>query len=324
MAYYWTLRFLCQGYDNISIMKRTCLVCGGDGFEKKYGNVSDYEYGTYHPVDFVVCNYCGLVVQSPLPKTGDIPSFYPAEYRNHLNFSNGFFYSKLKKFQLWWFASKLERFLPDKTISKNAKILEIGCGSGALLIALKEKGYERLWGSDLLNASAKQLSGKNIMFKKGDIVEKFPFKEKFDMIILNHVFEHLLDPKSVLQKCHDHLSKNGKIIIVMPNSDSLVSAIFKEKWDGLNAPRHLFIFSPRTMEILKKKLGFNRLTFYPMPDPLNWSISFQNFLQSQPIFQTKLKNGLAWYTIPFGLLFTPVAVLSTIGKKSAGMLYLYE
>jgi SAM-dependent methyltransferase len=227
----------------------------------------------------------------------------------------------VKNFQLWSFARKIERILH---CNKKATILEIGCGNGSLLLTLANIGYSRLSGTDISTAGAKPLSRKGIVFKSANIEKKFPFDKSFDVIILNQVFEHLLDPKFVLARCKEHISEKGKIIIATPNSDSVDIGIFNKYWDGINAPRHFFIFSVRAMESLAKKIGFKKLTIVALPDPGVWAISFQNVLQDIPFLRTRLKNGLAWYTVFLGVLFMPVSLLTACGKMSSSMLAILE
>lgn len=305
-------------------MFASCLICNSKDIVPKYQNVDDYEYNTYHPVNYFICNQCGLISQLPVPKDKDIASFYPSEYRNHFMQKNGLIYAKLKKFQLWWFAKKLEFIILGKNHNKSASILEIGCGSGELLKTLKDRGFKNLFGSDILEPAKHLLLEQGIKFQKGDIVKSFPFPRQFEVIILNHVFEHLSDPVKVLKYCKKHLKHKGKVIIVMPNSDSWAMKIFGKKWDGLNAPRHFFIFSPLTMEVLRQKIGFRKFHLYAMPDPLNWAISLQNIFQDIQFLKAELKNGLAWYTIFCGLIFASIAILSKLIKKTAGMMYVLD
>lgn len=302
-------------------MKLSCIVCGSSDFEAKYRNVPDYEYATYHPVNFVMCRRCGLLVQDPpVPSIREIPLFYPSNYRNHLYFNHNNIYSIMKRLQVYSLSGNISHFLTDK----KAAILEIGCGSGMLLFMLQKRGFTNLWGNDFSDAPERELSERGILFKKADLDKKFPMDRRFDMIILNHVIEHLRNPKFVLKSCREHLSPGGKIIVMTPNAASIPSLLFKSKWDGINAPRHFFIFNFRSMDKLKKVLGFQKMTFYPMIDPIMWAISLQNQFQSISPLRTKLNHGLAWYTLFLGLLFTPLSLLTMIGKKSASMMCVFE
>lgn len=304
-------------FGHNGFIDKTCITCGNKRLQRAYPNVGDYEYGTYHNVDYLRCSRCGLVVQHPLPSTNIIPSFYPLDYRNHLQLSKRSFYALLKNYQINNLARDIERLATDTRDS----LLEIGCGNGLLLTTLQRRGFHKLWGTDISQAA---LSQKNIVFRRADIEKKFPFRQRFDMIILNHVIEHLFHPALVLARCKEHLSDTGKIIIITPNSDSILLQLFKKYCDGLNAPRHTVIFSHRSMEYLKKKIHVQRLTYYPVPDPMQWAISLQNVLQQIPFFRVRLQRGLAWYTIFFGIVFTPISLLTVFGKKSASMMYVLE
>lgn len=301
-------------------MKKKCIICGNGKLEQKYPKVEDYEYGTYCSVDYLQCDQCGLLIQDPLPSEKNIPSFYPLDYRNLLQVEKRGLYSTLKTYQMNSLARDVEHIINNK----KANILEIGCGGGLLLLSLQNRGFTKLWGTDLSSASDIYLSQHGITFKKANIEKTFPFDTQFDLIILNHVIEHLLHPQLVLAQCVKHLSKVGKIIVVTPNSKSLVMEVFNRYCDGINAPRHFFLFSPQSMNILKKTLGFRELTYYPVLDPMQWAISLQNRLQTTQHFRTKLRRGLAWYTIFLGILCIPISFITVFNKKSASMMCVLE
>lgn len=302
------------------IGSRICIACGNNHLRLAYSNVEDYEYGTYHGVNYFRCTNCGLLAQYPLPPLKYIASFYPSNYRNHLQFGKRSVYSLLKKYQVNRVARELEHLAKHK----HDNILEIGCGNGLLLTSLRDRGFHALWGTDMSDAGQKSLSQKDIVFRKADIEKTFPFNRRFEMIILNHVVEHLLDPILVLASCKKHLAETGKIVIITPNSDSILLQIFNKYWDGINAPRHIHIFSPRSLENMRKKLNVGRLTTYPVADPMQWALSVQNVFQNIPFLHARLKWGLSWYTIFLGIVFTPISLFTLYGKKSASMMYVLE
>lgn len=302
-------------------MNLKCLACGSHDIEQAFPAVGDYEYGTYRAVTYIRCSKCGLLAQDPKPRKGQIASFYPSDYRSHHKFNKKEFFYIVKNLQLWFFAKQIERLLTNKN---EAEVLEIGCGNGSLLLAFKDMGVGHLWGTDISPVARNELLEKGIVFKTANIEVIFPFRKQFDMIILNHVFEHLLNPIFVLAACKAHLKKGGKIIIATPNSDSLDLALFNKFWDGINAPRHFYIFGVRSMTHITESLGFKKMRLFPQPDPGMWSISIQNVLQHIPIFRTRLKNGLAWYTLSLGILSIPLSLLTAFGRKSPNMLYVLE
>lgn len=301
-------------------MKMQCVACGNEFLVAEYKAVSDYEYNTKYAVNFLRCSTCGLLVQDPLPSPKKIFSFYPTSYRSYM-YKRKSLFSTLKRLEVRFFAQKISEVIYH---NKQAKILELGCGNGLLLVTLKHMGFEQISGNDLSDAARNDLSLQGIRFEKSDIEKHFPYNEKFDLILLHNVFEHLLDPLFVLQQCKKHLSEGGKIVITTPNSDAIVRKIFKQFWNGLHAPRHFFIFSIRSFKILKIRMDFKKLHYISLPDPIQWAISLQNVFQNIRFFRTHVHGGLAWYTIFVGICFIPIALVTNIGTTSASVMYILE
>ena len=283
-----------------------------------FQGIKDLEYETYKGVNYYLCKSCNLIFQYPLPDKNLLPNFYPEEYRN-FKIQKSDLFSSLKNIQFQELASKI-----SKHIAKDSKILEVGFGNGQLLIALKQQGYEKLYGSDFTDRAFKSLKNEGIELAVNNIEEEFPFNETFDAIIMNNVIEHFLNPVQVLKKCKNSLSKNGKIILITPNSNAIEFSIFKKYWAGFHAPRHIFIFNKNNILLLGKNLGFSKVNIESITDPGQWSISVQNLLQEKDLTKTKLKNGMAWYTLPLSILCAPLATLQNFLDKSTSMMCVLE
>ena len=224
-------------------------------------------------------------------------------------------FSFLKRCQFKNLASDVSKNLP-----KDGKILEIGFGNGELLLALKEKGFKNVYGSDFTDDNFGHLKNKEIVLKASNIEETFPFDEKFDGIIMNNVIEHFLNPLKVLNSCKNNLAENGIIVLITPNSDALEFPIFKKYWAGFHAPRHLFIFNKKNIKTLGMKLGFSEISIKSATDPGQWSISVQNILQDKNLTKAKLTNGMAWYLIPLSMIFSPISILQNVAGNSTSMI----
>ncbi|OGI20837.1 MAG: hypothetical protein A3B68_09915 [Candidatus Melainabacteria bacterium RIFCSPHIGHO2_02_FULL_34_12] len=291
-----------------------CIACNSNDSELMFENISDLEYETYKPVNYFKCKNCNLIFQNPVPDTKILSSFYPSEYRNFLPEGKSIF-SFLKDIQFLMLASKI-----SKHLEKNSKILEIGYGNGQLLSTIQKKGYKNLYGTDFTDENSEVLLKKRIKVATSNIEERFPFNESFDVIIMNNVIEHFSNPKKVLKICKEHLSENGKIILITPNSTAFELKIFKKHWAGFHAPRHTFIFNRQNIKELATNLGFKDVSFEPVSDPGQWSISIQNILQNKKLTKVKLKNGMAWYLMPLSLLFAPVSTVQNFTDRSTGMM----
>ena len=295
-----------------------CLVCDSVAQKTLFHNVKDLEYETYKPVDYVICKTCGLISQYPLPDESCLKDFYPYDYRNYLPVENNLF-SKLKSVQFQKLAKKL-----SSATYQGSKILEIGFGNGQLLLALEELDYKNLYGTDFTDRVFSSLRSYGIKLEVSDVEEKIPFKEKFDLIIMNNVIEHFLSPDKVLANCRDALSETGKVVLITPNSSALEFLVFRKYWAGLHAPRHTFVFNPRNMRMLGDKLGYSKVLIEPVSDPGQLSISVQNILQDIKFTKTKLRNGMTWYLMLLSLFSAPFAIAQNFIGKSTSMLCVLE
>ena len=132
----------------------------------------------------------------------------------------------------------------------DSRILDVGCGSGSFLRALRMAGFRYLVGIDPY--LSKPLDENGVRLMKSDI---FHAEGSYDLILFNHSFEHIPTPKLVMSRAKDLLRAGGLCIIQVPVVPSHAWAIYRENWVQLDAPRHLFIPSIDGIEILSKRLG---------------------------------------------------------------------
>jgi SAM-dependent methyltransferase len=94
----------------------------------------------------------------------------------------------------------------------------------------------------------------------GDILDAPYAPNSFDVITCFHVFEHLYDPRAVLQKAAQWLKPGGIFYAMMPNIHSAGGRIFGSYWYALELPRHLFHFSPKSLGNLANSLGLEEVS----------------------------------------------------------------
>jgi SAM-dependent methyltransferase len=296
-----------------------CALCNSTEFTAKYNSVADYEYASYHPIDFVQCKHCSLIFQEPLPNVDEISSFYPDSYRNYLPLGSGIF-TLLKKMRFKNQAKKISKLLDDK----NSRILEIGYGNGQLLMALKDLGYQDLSGIDFDDKAKSMLESCGIKVSIDNAEKNISFEGNFDYVILNNVIEHFLNPFAVLSNCFDKLNPGAKVILLTPNSSGYDAEIFGKYWAGLHSPRHTFLFNGHNLKLLANKIGFTQVDICSEQDAAQWAISFQNFLQANKIDKSRLKNGLAWYTIFVSVACSPIELLQNLLGNSASLMAIFK
>lgn len=291
-----------------------CIACGSNQESLRFTKLMDWEYETCSPIDFYQCSNCKLLYQKPFPKLEEIHSFYPAEYRNYLPIGSGLF-SQLKKLKFRTQAKKLAKFF-----NKDSKILEIGYGNGELLMAFKDLGYPNLYGCDFSSAAAERLMQNGIQIQVANVEQNIPFNQGFDIIILNNVIEHFLDPIAVMKNCHAKLNPSGQIILFTPNTRAIEFGIFGRYWAGLHIPRHIHLFNKQNLQLIAENCKFSAIKFYNDLDPAQWAISIQNLLQDTKLFHSQLKNGMSFYMVPLSLAFIPVALLQGLIGNSTGLM----
>jgi SAM-dependent methyltransferase len=146
---------------------------------------------------------------------------------------------------------------------KVGRILDIGCGSGDTLVLLQSVGWD-VYGVDIDPGAirvARKRGLRNVDLGTYEDLKRYP-DDFFDAIRLYHVIEHLDDPSKCLKLARQKLKAGGELIIGTPNAQSIAARIFKQYWYNLDCPRHLHLFSPKTLGTLLMRNSFTYETTY--------------------------------------------------------------
>lgn len=139
----------------------------------------------------------------------------------------------------------------EKNISIEKHILEIGCGQGILLQKLNKLGY-------ITEGIEPSISASKISKEKGIKTEKgyFPNENitgKYDLIVLNHVFEHVKDFKEFHLALNDHLNVGGFILFTQTNWRGLMPLLYRNNWYAWVPEDHYWHFSVKGLKMLFKE-----------------------------------------------------------------------
>lgn len=256
-----------------------CNICGSNSsdifFEGK-----DIVHNKKGIFTVVQCKNCGLLFTNPRPKQSIISRYYPNTYWDAINPKENI-ESKLK-IQAHKFLNKIsyQIRIPTKI---NGKFLDIGCGDGKELYKYKRKGWNT-FGVEINDFVAKYAREKYDLNIFTGTVEEACFRDEyFDLIILNHVIEHLSDPKATLTEIKRILKSNGTLIISLPNADSFEAKRFKEYWTGWDLPRHLYHFTPSTITSLLNETGFEIIKIDFDSNPNNVLASLKYVLKDKRV-----------------------------------------
>lgn len=234
-----------------------CILCNEDNTEK-YLTGRDFRYKTSDETFTIVrCKKCKLVYMNPRPPKDKMPYYYPDNYRTRKMLNPSLIKSRIKIFRnkrkALFFKNPWYIDLPFGT-----NVLDIGCGTGELLLRLKELGCNA-YGIDIDEMTSKYLREiMNLNVMTCDIDNGTLFQSDFfDAAIMSHSLEHVYYPIDVLKEVRRILKPNATLIIGVPNIDSCISKITRENWGDLDIPRHLFHFTPSTISTLLNTVGFS-------------------------------------------------------------------
>ncbi|MGL4452584.1 MAG: class I SAM-dependent methyltransferase [Sarcina sp.] len=201
---------------------------------------------------------------------GEVKSLYENEY-----WTSEFFKQKVEKKKggesLYKEITDLEwmektHFLDVLDFVKNhkiegSKVLDIGCGSGCFLEYMKKHNYDVYGVEPALNLK-EILESKGIKVFTGSVFD-MEVEEKFDVITLNNVLEHIENPELVVERVNELLNDDGLLVIKVPNDFNLIQEeanrfVHNKNW-WVCYPDHLNYFNNKSLSKLVKESKFEIL-----------------------------------------------------------------
>ncbi|MEO0474337.1 MAG: class I SAM-dependent methyltransferase, partial [Bacteroidota bacterium] len=176
------------------------------------------------------------------------------EYISHSNTNKGFIngiYQIVRNITLRQKRKLVER-LSGK---KSGLILDIGCGTGEFLGTMKQAGWDTKGLEPDEGARQQAIQHFDLSVDPSD--QLFSLEEnKFDVISMWHVLEHVHQLQDYISKIRKLLKKDGTLIIAVPNFQSTDAEHYDSKWAAYDVPRHLYHFNPLAMDTLMGKHQF--------------------------------------------------------------------
>jgi 2-polyprenyl-3-methyl-5-hydroxy-6-metoxy-1,4-benzoquinol methylase len=135
------------------------------------------------------------------------------------------------------------------------RLMDVGCGSGTTLTFAQQMGWNAQ-GVEMDSAAVASARNAGLAVEEGgyDVLRDYP--SNFDCVTCSHVIEHVFDPVDMIAAMYSALKPGGRLLLSTPNANSDVHQHFGRFWRGLEAPRHLVIFSEATLIALLRKQGF--------------------------------------------------------------------
>lgn len=212
---------------------------------------------------------------------GILPYYQSETYISHTNTSKGLI-NGLYQFIRRITTRRKRKLIRRYTGKRRGDLLDLGSGTGNFARAMKVAGWKvtGLEPDREARAIARQLNDIEL-----DDIERFyeMHAASFDAITLWHVLEHVHELHPYVQQLKKLLKPDGRLFIAVPNYRSKDAAVYGEYWAAYDVPRHLYHFSPASMEFLLRQNGLRLEKVKPM-----WYDSFYISLLS-----SKYKHGKA-------------------------------
>jgi len=255
--------------EAIEYQHQTCRICSFSGDSPVY-TVREMMYGLRDEFCYFQCAKCQCLQIAEFP--ADMSPYYQRNYYS-LSQSPETLYSNI--FETWarrnrdrfavlkkgGFGRLISLFHPAEpnmaclslaNLSRNSRIVDVGCGTGLLLYFLKEAGFENVLGIEP-NIENDMKYSNDLIIRKAQVHE---MNEEQDLFMFHHSFEHLPNPIETLETVYRLLPSGGMCLIRIPLVSSEAWEKYGTDWVQLDAPRHFFLYSLDSLNMLAEKTKF--------------------------------------------------------------------
>ena len=233
-----------------------CVLCGSGRFKDVYSD---------SPSKIVECEDCRLTFFNPQPSPEYLRNFYSSQngYLSSIEENLRSFEAEPKSWQdtANYILYKIYQHMKEE---KGQRLVDIGSAYGFFLMFAKKRGLDVL-GLEISTETSRYARQHGIDVRASSLMDAELESDSFDIVTMNNVLEHTLNPVAELGKAFSILKPSGVIYVGVPNWDSLVSRVDGYGWRMKSWPNHLFYFTPETLGRMLVKAGFTvRETFTHM------------------------------------------------------------
>ncbi|MBY9005689.1 MAG: class I SAM-dependent methyltransferase [Candidatus Lokiarchaeota archaeon] len=248
-----------------------CLICGENKNIVPFLKKGEFIY--------FKCRNCSFIFQNLENRSSVLQEVYNTKE----NFSSYFNNYKTYVTHFIRILKTIERF------KKTGKILDIGSGIGLFLYIAKIRNWQE-YGIEISNfASNFALKKLKLNVSNTNNLSTFP-DNYFDVIILNHVLEHIETPLVILNSVEKKLKGDGLLFIGVPNIYGILPKFMKDDWNLLQPYQHIYQFTPKSLKLLLRKFGFKPVNLHTENRVFGFKINFLNFILNT--FLNPIINGL--------------------------------
>ena len=216
-----------------------CRICGSQDADEPIA-LREMMFGTREEFDYFRCRDCDTLQICVVPD--DLSPFYPDNYysfKPRRRSIRARVRTLIKGHDLPEWAASLDR---------RSRVLDIGCGSGAMLHDMKSWGFRSLFGYDPY-CTPSTMGGVRVSDQK-------PVGETFDVVMMHHSIEHVPDPARTLAEAGEWLAPSGLMVIRIPVRQGWAWREYGTNWVHLDPPRHLYHWTVAGFTRFVEQCGF--------------------------------------------------------------------
>jgi SAM-dependent methyltransferase len=251
------------------------------------------------------CASCGLLRLHPQPDAATLAAAYGSGYAPHTR-------PGLSGKAKGWLERRSVRAL-QRYFAAPCRVLDVGCATGDLLLAIREAGNAHVVGVEVGEAAARIARQRGLDVREAELeAVAFP-DDMFDTVILSHTLEHVPDPLLTLREVRRILRPGGALILWLPNVESTEARVLGQRWIGYDPPRHLTTFGVSTLTAALETAGLRVIAVRHEAVGLEWAWGLRMLVRDKSVKVERVLGRLHPLLI---VAATPLAALSAARHRS--------
>lgn len=227
----------------------------------------------------VKCEECGMVwdMQPPI----DPLAIYQENYYNN-EFSKGGYANYFEGMQVNSLTFKYRLLEATKKVGFAGKLLDVGCALGDCLLQAEKLGWSEAEGLEVSSYAVEFARKRGLTVSQGDLFHHNFAPASFDLVMLQDMIEHTVNPLEHLQAAYHLLKPGGWIFITTPNITGIWGRILGPFWYHYKPGEHLTYFSIKTVQLALKRTGFTNTCAKPTKNSMSLQYIFDRLQYYQP------------------------------------------